>query len=398
MKLMIPLRCCCAQWLVMAANTVPKRSLHALNALCLAQWHVEVFVPALLEALHGLIPSARNLYDWTDEEGRLVRYFIEGPVDTAVAQLYFEEFHNGKEASCMPPFSSLRQMPLGVRGAAELDNPAFFSGALYNEVWRPQGLHSRIEGVVRSRSGRLLGSLVLYRGRGEARFTDREQALLAAVLPMVADALDRARQATKPDNQGLHVDGLEPPETVVLDGSGHVLHATEGLERLLMLADDGLSRDALRQTLNERLQRLFGHLFRQMIERTRQLDGPAATTPWPSLTIVNGFGRFNAHGSLLRPAWPRTERPSPLLQIVLRRLELRTVALHRVMRALPISVNQTVVCAALYAGRTQTDIARSMGVSSTTVVDHARKLYRALEVNGSAELREMLDHRIGAAV
>lgn len=382
----------------MVANNVPKRALHALHALCRAGWRVEVFVPALLEALHGLIPSARNLFDWTDEEGRLLRYFIEGPVDTAVARLYFEEFHNGKEADCMPSFSSLRQMPLGVRGAAELDNPAFFASALYNEVWWPQGLHSRMEGVVRNRSGRLLGSLVLYRGRGEARFTEREQAMFASVLPMLADALDRAGQLAEPADWGLHVGGLEPPQTVVLDGSGHVLHATEGLERLLMLADDGLSRDALWRTLDERVQRLLGHLVRQMIERTQHLSGVIATTPWPSLTIVNAFGRFDAHGSLLRPAGPWQDQSSTLLQIVLRRLELRTVALHRVLRALPISVGQKAVCAALYAGRTQPEIARTMGVTPTTVVDHARKLYRALQVNGSAEMREMLDRRIGDAV
>jgi DNA-binding NarL/FixJ family response regulator len=68
------------------------------------------------------------------------------------------------------------------------------------------------------------------------------------------------------------------------------------------------------------------------------------------------------------------------------------------MRALPISVGQTAVCAALYAGTTQTEIARRMGVTPTTVVDHVRKLYRALEINGSAELREMLDQRMGAVV
>lgn len=387
-----------AQSMVMAAYTAPKRALNALHALCRAGWRVEVFIPALLEALHGVIPSARNLFDWTDEAGHLLCYFIEGPVDTSVAQLYFDEFHNRKETACMPAFRSLRQMPMSVRGAAELNHPAFFASALYNEVWRPQGLHSRIEGVVRSRSGRLLGSLVLYRGRGEVPFTVRDQALLAAVLPLVADALGREHPTAEADTQDLHVGSLEPPETVVLDGSGQVLHATEGLERLLMLADDGLSRDALRRTLAERLQRLFGRIIGQMTERARYADGAAATAPWPSLTIVNAFGRFDAHGSLLRSACAGPQSASPLLQIVVRRLEPRSVALHRVMRALPISAGQTAVCAALYAGTTQTEIARRMGVTPTTVVDHVRKLYRALEVNGSAELREMLDQRMGAVV
>jgi DNA-binding CsgD family transcriptional regulator len=382
----------------MTAYSAPKRALNSLHALCRAGWRVEVFIPALLEALHGVIPSARNLFDWTDESGHLLSYFIEGPVDTTVAQLYFDEFHNRKEAAGMPAFHSLRQMPMSVRGAAELDHPAFFASALYNEVWRPQGLHSRIEGVVRSRSGRLLGSLVLYRGRGEVPFTGHDQALLAAVLPLVADALDRQHQAAESETQDQHVSGLEPPETVVLDVSGQVLHATDGLERLLMLADDGLSHDALRRTLSERLHRPLGRLIGEMMERAQHADSATATAPWPSLTIVNAFGRFDAHGSLLRSACPGRQRGSPLLQIVVRRLEPRSVALHRVMRALPISVGQTAVCAALYAGTTQTEIARRMGVTPTTVVDHVRKLYRALEINGSAELREMLDQRMGAVV
>ena len=50
-------------------------------------WLLAVLVPALLEALHAVVPSYRNLFDWTDSQGRLLRYFIEGPIDAAVAQL-----------------------------------------------------------------------------------------------------------------------------------------------------------------------------------------------------------------------------------------------------------------------------------------------------------------------
>ena len=62
----------------------------------------EVLVPAYLEALHQVVPSARNHFDWTDEQGRLVRYFIEGAIDADLAQLYFDEFHNKRDAEAMP--------------------------------------------------------------------------------------------------------------------------------------------------------------------------------------------------------------------------------------------------------------------------------------------------------
>jgi DNA-binding NarL/FixJ family response regulator len=44
----------------------------------------------------------------------------------------------------------------------------------------------------------------------------------------------------------------------------------------------------------------------------------------------------------------------------------------------------------LYAGESQGEIARTMGVAKSTVVDHVRKLYRALDVSGLHELRDLL--------
>ena len=49
------------------------RSIAALHALCELKLHAEVLVPAVLEALHQVVPSYRNLFDWTDAQGRLVR-------------------------------------------------------------------------------------------------------------------------------------------------------------------------------------------------------------------------------------------------------------------------------------------------------------------------------------
>ena len=77
--------------------------------------------------------------DW-DAYRSLVRYCVEGPIDAEIARLYFAEFHNRREAEAMPRFDSLRRAGAGVRSAAELDHAGFFRSALYNEIWRPQGL------------------------------------------------------------------------------------------------------------------------------------------------------------------------------------------------------------------------------------------------------------------
>jgi len=375
-------------------NSTSKRAQASFQTLCQSGWSAQTLVPALLDALHALIPSARNLFDWTDAEGQLLHYFIEGPVDTRVARLYFEHFHNRRESEGMPAFDTLRHTPAGVRGASALNNAGFFQSALYNEVWRPQGLHTRIEGVVRGRNGKLIGSLVLYRGPGESIFGQAEERMLASLLPRIAAALERCPAAPAAlGTDQLHVASREPTETLLMDWQGQVLYASPGASRMLMLADEGLTPLAMSRSLPDLVKRLCGRLVVQLRERLA-----AGTTDmhkaWPSLTRINAYGRFDAHATPLRPADAAAYSQADMLLLTVRRLEPRAVAVQRVLRELPISAGQASICAALVAGQAQTQIARDLGVAASTVVDHTRKLYRALDVCGAAELRDLVDRRL----
>jgi len=73
------------------------------------------------------------------------------------------------------------------------------------------------------------------------------------------------------------------------------------------------------------------------------------------------------------------------------------VALERALRGLPLTPGQTAVCRALYDGQAQAQIAQALGVAPSTVVDHVRKAYRALDVHCAFELRALLDKRIASA-
>lgn len=372
----------------------PSRAIAALRALCSLNLHAEVLVPAVLEALHQVVPSQRNLFDWTDEQGRLVRYFIEGPIDSGIAQLYFDEFHNRREAEVMPRFDSLHRQPPGVRGADELNHAAFFQSALYNEIWRPQGFHTRLEAVVRGRDQRLIGSLVLYRGPGEARFTAEDERRLATVLPALAAGLQVDGPARADDR---HVPSPEPAETLLLTLQGQVCHASPGAHRLLLMAEGGASRE----TLSRPLDALAGRLLPMLLQRLREhvlahgSTPPSAQaarpTPPPSITHETAAGQFVVNGRLLLP-WQGAHEP--LAEITLLRLEPHRVALERALRTLPVSPGQMAVCRLLYGGHTHEQIGLQLGVASATVVDHVRRIYRALDVRSALELRSVLDQRI----
>jgi DNA-binding CsgD family transcriptional regulator len=359
----------------------------ALRALCALGLHAEALVPAFLEALHGLVPSYRNLFDWTDEQGRLAHYFVEGPIDAAVARLYFEEFHNRRDLHVVRPFEALRRMPAGVLGADELDHADFYASAYYNEIWRPQGFRTRLQAIVRGRDGQLLGSLVLYRSPGEVRFSAHEERRLAAVLPAFAAALQTGAGA-RPDES--HVPSPEPPETLLLTLQGEVCHASPGAARLLLMAEGGPSRE----TLSRPLDALAGRLLPALMARLQHQHGEHAAadvlrrTEAPSITHITGSGHYVVQGRLLRPHHPAGEA---LVQVTLRRLEPHRVALERALRALPLTPGQTAVCRLLYRGHSHGVIGAQLGVAPATVVDHVRKLYRAVEVRSTLELRSRLD-------
>lgn len=365
------------------------RSIAALAALCELKLHPEVLVPAFLEALHEVVPSYRNLFDWTDDRGRLVRYFIEGEIDGDIAQLYFDEFHNKREAEVMPAFDSLRGQPHGVRSAAELDHQGFFGSALYNEIWRPQGFHTRLEAVVRGRGGGLIGSLVLYRGLGDPRFTREDERRLASVLPSFAAGLQASGPAVANDR---HVASPEPPQTLLLTLQGQVVHASAGAHRLLLMAEGSASRETLSKPLNLLAGRLLPMLLLRLREQARSGPVPGSAPP-PSITHETPAGQFVASGCLLRALNPGHE---PLAQITLQRLEPHAVALERALRALPLTAGQRAVCRDLVQGRSHAAISQRLGVAPATVVDHVRKAYLALDVRSVLELRAVVERRIGA--
>lgn len=339
-------------------------------------------MPSVLAALHGIVASDRNLFDWTDEHGKLLHYCIEGPIDVGIAQLYFDEFHNHREDEAMLPFGcSMTSEPV-VRSARELDHPGFFRSALYNEVWRPQGFHYRLEAVLRGSRRQLLGSLVLYRSRGEARFTHDDERALASVLPYVTRAVEPAAPEV------IDGDGESVPvaaETVLVHSDGRIAQASSGASRLLLMLDGGAGPRTLSAGAGPpgqtALRKLLG-----MVERSAAKPGPPFNLP-----IVNAWGRFDLKATPLQ----RLDLTLPnLLPVTITQLEPARLALLRCVQRLPLSPGQIEVCQRLYDGQSQRAIGQELGVAEATVVDHVRKIYRRLDIRSAFELRIALDAKM----
>ncbi|WP_263559262.1 helix-turn-helix domain-containing protein [Paucibacter sp. B2R-40] len=358
-----------------AAMNKQSRQLSKLRDLCALDLPAGLLIPAVLEHLHALIPSARNLFDCCDEQGRLSQYYIEGPVDEAIAKHYFEEFHNRREAEVMLPFAHAVAGNACIHSAAQLNTRAFFNSALYWDIWRPQGFRFRAEAIVRAANGRALGSLVLYRGPGERCFKPAEEVLLAQVLPYLNRALSRDAYAPTATAQALWTLSADPAETLLTDAGGTILHASEGAVRLLLLAKAGLGPVSMAT-----LQRPSQHPALDGLQEALSRADKA------SCRHQNHWGLFEFTAQRLKPYAAEVQTSEALIQIQLRRFEPMALAQERKLLALDLSPGQTSVCRLLLQGKSHAEVALQLGVAPSTVADHTRKLYKILQVRSVQEL------------
>lgn len=353
----------------------------AIRELCSLGLAGELLIPALLEALHRVIPSSRNLFDWVNAEGRIQRYYFEGPIDHKAARLYFDEFHNKREAEAMPKFVDVIRGDAMIRSAEELNHRQFFESALYNEIWRPQCLHYRLEAIVRGRDGKPLGSLVLYREQTDRIFNEADEQMLQALVPYVAHGLQHGK------DRGIDYAGSgRCPVLLNLDATGRIVHLSRNAHKMLLLAHGDISpASAARDPMAENYPTLA--LLHRQLSRSGEL--PEAQC---ALTLTNTWGRFDFRAERLEPVG---DASAALIGVTIQHLVPREVRDLDMLENYPLSIAQKKVCALLIQGLSQPQMAARLGVSTHTVVDHVRKIYLKLDVHSADELRSRFGARAG---
>ncbi len=347
-----------------------------IRELCSLGLAGELLIPSVLEAMHRVIPSARNLFDWVNAEGSIQRYYFEGPIDHAVARLYFGEFHNRREAEAMPRYVDVIRGEATIRSAEELNTRHFFDSALYQEIWRPQRLHYRLEAIVRGRDRRPLGSLVLYRESNDPIFSQADEQLLQTLVPYVAHGLQQGKQRSVD-----YIRSDRRSALVNLDVLGRIVQMSRNAHKVLLLAHGEISPASAAQTPTSQNFPTLSLIHSQLSRRTESVDTPF------SLSLHNAWGRFDFHGE-------RLESPDgdggAGIGITIQHLVPREVRERDQLEALALSITQKKVCALLLQGQSHARIADQLGISVHTANDHVRKIYQRLDVHSIDELRSRL--------
>ncbi|MGE3841819.1 MAG: helix-turn-helix transcriptional regulator [Vicinamibacterales bacterium] len=259
----------------------------------------------------------------------------------------------------------------------------------YDEWMRPQGiLHGMLVPCV-GEPGNVLG-LGTYRSATVGRFEEAEERFVQQLVPHVARALEiagRARTTEHRANSFAEVLDRGTHPLFVTDRDGHVLHASQGAERLCKREDGLLIRDgqlcASRPDESSALRRAIGESAARRCDvvansgATVRLSRPSGSPPLRLAVFPLGphvqAGKIERREASVAVFVDAPEAP-------------RLPSRQQLQECYGLTAAQARLAHLLVSGASMAQAVKKLGISINTVKSHMRVLFDKTETNRQAAL------------
>ena len=334
----------------------------------------EIAVPAMLELLDGLAPSANFSFVWTDRNAAIAnvsaRYLDVAALDVLL--------HHADRLEKEFSFEMQARSPLRTgfidRFQASTD---FQSTVAYNEILRPHGMGQVCDLILRDATGPR-GVAMIGRGLSEAPFSKSERHCILALRSWLLHALDGPPML--PEDGG---EGEGPVEEAVLlcDLDGRAVHMGANAARLLSYAGNGrIAPGAVIAGLGDRMP---DTVRRVCLNLAAILKGDASEAPQQTLRTPWGDFHFRAHAL---QSGSDSAASEGLLVVVIRRETPLPLRLLRRAAELPLTPRQREVAVAIALGKSARDIQSELDLGAGTYRRHVEDIHGRLAVSSRAEL------------
>jgi DNA-binding CsgD family transcriptional regulator len=343
-----------------------------IRQLCVTGIDSHLLAPHLVAGVRELIGGDWGALCWPDKRDQLSDLYAENQEIYAVAPTYARHYGG----------TTLEREALGVdfptamrtgQGWQNLDlhRERLVRSAYFADLYRPMHAHHGLE-VTACDGRRGWGSLLLYRGARCTPFSTDDQRTMSGLAALIAHAL-RAKPT--------HFDRLDSPASgqagiIVADARGKIILTTDCGSSLLYQVLEDNDKPAHFDPF-----KLPCHLL-PLLRAAHRLALGLPSKP-PVLERMNRWGRFTFRAYAMRAL---DERPGMLIALHVHRLEPLSLRVLRNAWQLGLSARQREVCVHIVARRSYSEMARLMGVRTSTVIDHVRKLYTKLGVRDHQEL------------
>lgn len=359
------------------------------KTLCCLGLPPQAAMVSIAGALHEVVASEWNRVGLYDDAGRIGAGYAEHPGCVPLLMENLELFHGADRWWATEHPGWFNRNAVGDL----LDDrfmESFRKSEIFDTVERPVGVHWMLDSIQPLARGKL--GVQLLRSRRDKPFTAEDAARLRAIRPWMAHALRETSPAPRPadGSPGRELTSPRPlhQATLVLDRQGRTLFRTEGAEYLLSILG-GMERE-LKSTPFSRIEDLPGPLrevLRRLMRASRGQDGVP-----PTITVPTSWGTVSVEAGWLVPAHapPEETGGDTLINVSLALREHAAAFASRVLRASGATPAQVRVGVLLALGKGKPEIARELGVKSSSVEDAARKLYARLDVHSAAEFGALL--------
>lgn len=350
-----------------------------IRQLCQLALNSEVVMPAILRALHDLVPSDSNGFFWVDESFDITNICAEKLLPPEIMRLYFSEFYDAPGSGFRERFAQLARQSEPVNIMTFSDE--FYRSEYYHRIWRHLDAHHVMYAVIRDRR-RCLGQLSLYRTDRDPAFSEEERRRLVQVVKYIAHLVASPKTGSARTEAGLDMYyDTEQSGMLLLGVDAQPTQMSPEAQRLFFLASHPqISRKSVVASFTGGTLPVFEQLSTALNGALRD----SGAEP-PKFSIRNAWGEFVCTSYALRAT---DAQQGSTVGVHIRYREPLPIRLLTKMRSMPLSVRQKEVALLLTVGCSHSEIARRMHVKLNTVEYHKKQIYNKLDVHDQKQLRD----------
>ncbi|WP_321949539.1 helix-turn-helix transcriptional regulator [Paraburkholderia sp. J10-1] len=339
-----------------------------VRRLCSSGLNPKVVIPPVVAALRELVRAEWGFFYFADAQFELSDVYSENPAFFDVLPQYLAEIHNSPAQDVLGVrFSDAMRRGRGY-GNTDWYGHAVFEGAGYEYIMRPLGIRHALEQTA-SYNGRGWGAIQLQRPPGSRPFSEHDEATLAIFRTHLAHAL------TAPDTPVTDYAASGSSGVLVTDATGKLLLASPEALQCVALANGGPPGFCGREQVPLWLRALIANF----VALWNGQDRP------PCLMV-----RRNSTGLFRIRAYCFDEHASngdlPTIAVHVEHYPPLALQVETLGFRFGLSERQRDLCGDLLEGLTYAEVSRRRAIRESTVVTHAREMFRKLEIHDRAAL------------
>lgn len=340
----------------------------------------QLVIPAMLTALHDIIPSAINVFYWTDRHGTPVNIYAPEVIPSVLDVLT-----NGYHLLQGPGEPTIERLAAGPLIAGNMgrffQTASFTDTAMHSLIYKPYRVGPSLEMTVKA-GGEPKGMVFLSRDLGARSFSAKETWLVATLSSYFLHALNATVAPTFASD--LRETGDEA--ALICDARGEVVQASPSAWRMLLFATQPkIAPHAPVPQPGMMLPPQIQRLCRNLSDIRAGRPAPA-----PMVLLTNAWGGFRFQAHALQSGMSADPSSNPLVVITMRREEPFQLRLMDRLKVMPLSSKQRQIAFRLGMGDGPDEVVRNLDISRETYRTYVKQMYSRLEINNRAALVELL--------